>query len=96
VLKKAAPRATISLGNLFGFGKAEKPASALSVPSQTKKGACPPGVPVLYSWKQNNDGSVIGRITGSSNFKQGETITTSPVPMGATSGSVIKTSSGSR
>lgn len=87
-------RSTISLGSLFGFGSSDEDTSpTVPVPSGSR---APPGVPTINNWKQNPDGSITGKITGSTNFAEGEAVTTSPVPIGAASGTVVKTSSGSR
>lgn len=83
---QAKPGATISLG-LFGLGQASK--SAMS-------SAAPQGVPTLSSWKQNRDGSVSGLISGSSSFRNGESITTSPIRGSVVGGSVVSTISGSK
>jgi len=96
-LGQAKSRTTISLGNLFGINAAEVE-NEVKVDDITSKmkAAAPQGVPVVSNWEQNTDGSISGRISGSSNFSNGQYITTSPVPQGATSNSVVKTSSGSR
>jgi len=57
----------------------------------------PNGVPTISSWRLNGDGSVSGKITGSPNFRNGETVTTSPISKGRIEkGSVVQTGSGSR
>jgi len=96
-LGQAKSRTTISLGNLFG-GNAAEVENEVKVDNITSKpkAAVPQGVPVVSNWEQNADGSISGRISGSPNFSNGQYITTSPVPQGATSNSVVKTSSGSR
>ena len=43
-----------------------------------KAATAPAGVPTLTRWKQNPDGSISGRITGSKSFRSGTEITTSP------------------
>ena len=95
-LQSAAPRRTISLGDLFNLGKNEEETVAVPKQATSTTSQAPPGVPTISNWKQNDDGSITGTITGSNSFKQGETITTSPVAKGATTGSVVKTNSGSR
>jgi len=52
--------------------------------------------PTLKKWRQNRDGTITGLIYDSKNFKDGTRITTSPIPKGATSGSVVKTAGGSK
>ena len=65
-----------------------------SVPVPPK---APRGVPTLNRWTKNRDGSVTGRITGSSQFDENEKVTTSPIASGDfKSGSVVTTKSGSR
>jgi len=103
-LGKAKTRPTISLGNLFGntAEKKEAPPKIAAIPNkgrvQQKKLTVksPQGVPVVSKWSQNSDGSINGKISGSPNFDDGDAITTSPVPMGATSNSIVITSSGSK
>jgi len=90
---QAKSRTTISLGNLFGGNDSQE--TKTTVDPSNPKTAAPSGVPVVTSWKQNSDGSISGRISGSPNFSEGEFVTTSPVPQGATSNSVVKSSSGS-
>lgn len=65
---------------------------------QIKKATTAPnGIPTISGWKLNGDGSISGRISGSTNFKQGELITTSPISSGRIdSGSVVQTVSGSK
>ena len=61
-----------------------------------KAATAPAGVPTLTQWKQNPDGSISGRISGSKSFRAGTSITTSPVKRGAASGQTVRTSSGSQ
>ena len=56
----------------------------------------PKEIPEVKRWKQNRDGSIIGLIYNSRNFKDGTRVTTSPVPRGAKRGSVVKTGSGNQ
>ena len=58
----------------------------------------PRGVPVLSGWRKNRNGSVTGKISGSNNFKDGETVTTSPIRDKDTIQveSVVQTKSGSK
>ena len=93
-LENSRPRTTISLGSLFNFGGSSDTADSKTDASTAS--AAPRGVPVISNWRQNLDGSITGRISGSSSFSEGEPVTTSPVPRGATGGNVVRTSSGSR
>lgn len=92
-LSKAKRGATISLG-MFNFGKNVKDDSS------KEDGAAqnaPRGVPRLTKWKQNPDGSITGTISQSSSFRDGESITTSPLKTKEPSGnSLVVTISGSR
>eukprot|EP00980_Cylindrotheca_fusiformis_P013543 scaffold3450_cov114-Cylindrotheca_fusiformis.AAC.48 len=54
------------------------------------------GVPTLYNWTQDNYGSITGNVRGSEIFRDGETVTTSPVQMGTKGGVIVITTSGSR
>ncbi|KAL7519157.1 hypothetical protein ACHAWX_003950 [Stephanocyclus meneghinianus] len=56
------------------------------------------GIPTLKQWKVNSDNSVEGRIFGSSSFKDGATVTTSPIgsKFRIAKGNVVQTSSGSK
>jgi hypothetical protein len=93
-LETSKSRATISLGSLFGFGPSDADSSpTVPLPADSK---APPGVPTINNWRQNPDGSITGKISGSSSFTEGEAVTTSPVPKGAVIGTVVKTFSGSR
>lgn len=95
-LEQAKSRKTMSLGSLFGFGSDDGP-NQESYPVPKKENAkAPSGVPVISFWRQNNDGSITGKISGSSMFTDGEVVTTSPIQKGAKPSSVVKTSSGSR
>jgi len=64
----------------------------------TGKSGAPAGVPVISGWKKNGNGSISGTITGSSNFKEGERVTTSKLAAGQVpaSGKVVSTASGSK
>ena len=55
-----------------------------------------PGIPILYNWKQCNNGSINGNIRGSPNFRNGATITTSTITQGVRGGTIVSTASGSR
>lgn len=90
-ISKAKPGATISLGFLFGQ-KQDKESSTTSAST-----AAPRGVPTITRWRQNRDGSISGFISGSNSFKDGESITTSPLRTKSPEGeSVVSTISGSK
>lgn len=54
------------------------------------------GVPTLYDWVQDVNGSLTGKVRGSKMFVDGTTVSTSPVSTGATGGTIVTTSSGSQ
>jgi hypothetical protein len=84
----SAPRGvTISL---FGFGQKNDDTDSSSSTS------APGGVPTISRWRQESDGSITGVISGSSAFKNGDPITTSPIRGKAVGGSVVTTKSGSK
>eukprot|EP00535_Pseudo-nitzschia_heimii_P010237 CAMPEP_0197191022 /NCGR_PEP_ID=MMETSP1423-20130617/22649_1 /TAXON_ID=476441 /ORGANISM="Pseudo-nitzschia heimii, Strain UNC1101" /LENGTH=545 /DNA_ID=CAMNT_0042643549 /DNA_START=282 /DNA_END=1919 /DNA_ORIENTATION=+ len=56
----------------------------------------PESLPIIYNWVQDEEGCISGSIRGSSNFKDGAKISTSPVPFGARGGATVATASGSR
>jgi Multidrug resistance efflux pump len=92
LISSARPGATISLG-LMGFGQKKEPSTS---PSSASTGA-PPGVPNIRKWSQNRDGSISGFIYGSPAFKDGESITTSPIrTKNPAEKSVVTTISGSK
>jgi hypothetical protein len=93
-LDSATPRATVSLGSLFNFGSNDSSETAQSPPARVS--SAPRGVPTISNWRQSNDGSITGRISGSRGFDDGDAVTTSPVPNGATSEMVVETQSGSK
>jgi len=76
---------------LFDLFQTEK--EELSVP---KTNAAPRGVPTISRWKQNEDGSIEGYISGSPLFKKGEFVTTSPIKGEALGGKIVRTNSGSK
>jgi len=99
VVKKARPGATISLGFLnFGSDdKNEDTGSAKSGKGETQVvEQAPRGVPTITSWRQNRDGSISGKISGSSAYSDGEAVTTSPITSDAVDGGLVKTTSGSK
>ena len=102
-VQTAKPRATFSLANLFGGSDKVDESSDSSIEAQArpsvqpKKMASPPrGTPIISDWKQNRDGSITGRISGGTGFKEGEKITTSPIGGKAIGGAVVQTASGSK
>ena len=95
-LEQAKSRTTVSLGSLFGFGSDDETSQEPATDTKKVSVKVPKGVPVVTSWTQNTDGSITGKISGSSMFSDGEVVTTSPVPQGAKPSSVVTTSSGSR
>lgn len=99
VVEKASPGATISLGFL-GQKKATEPKpifQEVQMQKRVKKTAQPPrGVPILSKWKRNRDGSITGFVSGSNAFRDGESITTSPIETEVADGKVVTTGSGSR
>jgi hypothetical protein len=93
-LSRAVKSATISLFRL-GSGRDEPDELPEQTPPTSKK--APPGVPAITRWRQNDDGSVTGLISGSLNFRSGERVTTSPISSGKVqAGEVVRTGSGSR
>jgi len=96
---KARPGATISLGFL-NFGSDDKNEDTGS--DKSGKGApqvvsqAPRGVPTITSWRQNRDGSISGKISGSSAYSDGEAVTTSSITTDAVDGGLVNTTSGSR
>jgi hypothetical protein len=93
-LDSATPRATVSLGSLFNFGSNDSSETTQLPPA--KLSSAPRGVPTISNWRQNNDGSITGKISGSRGFDDGDAVTTSSVPKGATSGMLVQTQSGSK
>jgi flagellar biosynthesis GTPase FlhF len=101
--KRATPTLTVAGSNksptisLFGLG-GNNEAEPASTPTKSQvKSLAPKGVPTITGWKLNRDGSISGRISGSSSFRDGEQVTTSPIAQGRVeSGSTVKTGSGSR
>jgi hypothetical protein len=99
VVKKARSGATISLGFL-NFGSDDKNEDTDSAKSGKGESQvvsqAPRGVPTITSWRQNRDGSISGKISGSSAFSDGEAVTTSPITSDAVDGGLVKTTSGSK
>jgi hypothetical protein len=73
-----------------GPGKSSPPPTGASKKPQTSN------VPALSMWTQNADGSVVGFVSNSEDFRTGTKITTSPVSGSAKAGTVVTTVSGSR
>jgi chromosome segregation ATPase len=96
------PRATIPLDWLYGKKDVldenelvNGDASTDSKPPQ-KMDQAPPGVPILYDWIQYIDGSISGKVKGSKSFKDGSSVSTSPIQVRAVFGSVVTTASGNK
>ena len=86
---------TISIAAFFASERvADKPKAT----PKNKAATVPKGVPVLSGWRKNRNGSVTGKISGSDNFNDGETVTTSPIGDKYTieGDSVVQTKSGSK
>jgi hypothetical protein len=92
------PRPTISLSSFLYGSKADKagPGDKNSAAPSVSTSDVPDGIPILYNWVQYIDGSITGRVKGAIRFKDGATLSTSPVPNGAKGGSIITTESGSK
>jgi len=91
-VSKAKTGATISLGFLnFGKKTEEEPTQPSSAPSKA-----PRGVPTISKWYRNDDDSISGQISGSAAFRDGETITTSPMKTETGRDTVVVTVSGSK
>jgi hypothetical protein len=87
------PRPTFSL---FGSPALSTDVSSTGTTKVTNKVA-PRGVPTIQRWRKNRDGSVTGIIYGSSNFSDGEQVTTSPIAIGTiATGELVRTGSGSK
>ena len=84
--------------SLFGFGEPKEetttPQNAVAgSPAKPSVSTAPRGVPTINKWKLNSDNTISGFISGSSSFKDGEPVTTSPITGSASSGSVVQTKS---
>lgn len=102
-VSQAKPGITISLSSIFGLGqdddeptiKAEGP-SPRAIPQKPLREA-PKGVPTIERWKAGKDKTITGFIRGSSKFREGEKVTTSPISKGTISnGELVVTSSGTK
>jgi HD-GYP domain-containing protein (c-di-GMP phosphodiesterase class II) len=88
------PRPTFSL---FGSQVPSSTSLPSTVVTKASIKAAPRGVPTIQRWRKNRDGSVTGSIYGSSNFSDGEQVTTSPIAMGTlAAGELVRTGSGSK
>ncbi len=94
-LENAQPGSTISLG-FFKFGQTDDSKDAAPKKNAKKAASAPLGVPTIYKWRQNRDGSISGMVYGSKAFREGESITTSPMSTDITESAVVQTLSGSR
>lgn len=54
------------------------------------------GFPTLYKWKQSQNGSIVGIISGSPSFEEGDLVETNPVSTRAVGGEIVQTYSGER
>jgi hypothetical protein len=98
-VEKAKTSGTISLGFFkFGQSDSEEKLQSSAIPSipVRKVASAPKGVPTLYRWKQNRDGTISGAIFGSKSFKDGESITTSAISSKVGDNAVAQTTSGSK
>jgi hypothetical protein len=121
-VQNRATRSTVSIASLTNANK-ERNAfddSGDKLQYTTREAA---GIPTLYSWSQDNYGSIVsriipslsdrcqvlyslklpsgifeqtGRVKGSEIFMDGDTVSTSPVPMGVKGGVIVTTTSGSK
>ena len=82
-------RPTMQLNDLFGTTMPSRNNNNNAIPEAN-------GVPTLYNWIQNEDGTISGNIVGSPNFKDGAKISTSCVLEQARGGMTVATQSGSR
>ena len=60
---------------------------------QQDRNSNPDGIPVLFNWKQHDDGSIVGKVKQSPYFNDGATVHTSAVLPGACGGDYIITAS---
>jgi hypothetical protein len=100
-MEKMAPKLAEETQPAFSFFGNPQPKAGSKVEDKAKSigGANPASltqIPEVRIWKQNADGSITGIIYNSRNFKDGTRVTTSPVRIGVTRGSVVRTSSGSQ
>jgi len=67
---------------------------SVSKPKQAK--AKSESIPTFYKWKQNSDGSIVGIITGSSRFEDGDLVETMPLVTEAVGGGLVEAIDGER
>lgn len=89
-------RPTIQLGSLFGKRATSNDISGDKKYLEERNARAPKGLPILYDWVQDEEGSITGKIRRSINFRNGASISTSCVALGARGGTVVRTESGSR
>lgn len=102
--KKAMPKtvsfslfgATKPLGGTISIQKKAIPATKQTIVAAKKSAPVADNIPIIGKFKQNADRSITGIVRNSKSFPVGTEITTSPVPRGAKSGSIVTTSSGSK
>jgi hypothetical protein len=88
---------TFSLGSIFGTESQSSSTKAAPKTATSVKKEAPKGVPTIERWNVGSDKAVTGFIRGSSQFQDGEKVTTSPISKGnLKSGEVVVTSSGTR
>jgi hypothetical protein len=88
---------TITLGSIFNGASSASTIKMSTTAERAKKKEAPRGVPTIERWKVDQDKAVTGFIRGSNQFRDGEKVTTSPIPKGSiASGEVVVTSSGTR
>ena len=100
------PRPTISLDSLWGKTSDKKDEDDNDNDNNEKQSwngntsdplqKAAAAIPVLYDWVQYIDGSIMGKVRGSRNFKDGSSVSTSPIKEKAVGGNIITTSSGSK
>jgi hypothetical protein len=97
-VKNAKPGATFSLfGLAFGDTDEGLPPAEKRKPLSTPVRTAPRGVPTITRFRQNGDGSIIGIISGSPNFTDGDRVTTSAITRGKVEKyEIVVTGSGSR
>ena len=107
-VKKAEPAQKAPAFSFFGSSPVTKSAPAAKKPDVVvpnragtlsifgTKAPPPKNVPILSQWRQNADGSIVGKVSNSQGFRAGTEITTSPVKKGAKAGTVVTTGSGSK
>ena len=80
-----------------GTQEIKSPAKASITKRSSAPKKAPRGVPRIIDWKVNGEGGISGRIVGSADFFDGETVSTSPIAKGTIDeGEVVTTGSGSK